>query len=271
MPTFPRAPVTFLRHRSFFDKLGLDSASSLLLRQSIWLSVSPGNVDTIHFLCHALKSLLTLYRGIVLLEEFLKRMRKLLSCRRNVQMSINCLPAQVLQGGQDTGEWFEELQRDFLPTGVNVVSIPTAGVPFTLRHVVMDQLEDAVKVGNRLNVFRVCLQVERSCIALDAQVFGARRRLDAEGEQVSVVGAVPDEERAGGLGHQHGVRLLPCDGAPVEAALLELLERGENHLVLRLGGEHLITVRQPHVGVQGAAAHCGVKLAERYHGAVPTQ
>lgn len=133
----------------------------------------------------------------------------------------------------------------------------------------MDQLEDAVKVGNRLNVFRVCLQVKRGSVTLDAQVLGTRRRLDAEGEQVSDVGAVPDEERAGGLGREHAVGLLPGDGAPVEAALLELVERGEDHLVLRLGGERLVTVRQPHVGVQEAAAHCEVKLAVSYHGAVP--
>ena len=85
-----------------------------------------------------------------------------------------------------------------------------------------------------------------------------------------VVGAVPDEEGTGGLGRQHGIRLLPGDGAPVEAALLELVERGEDHLVLRLGGERLVKVRQPHVGVQEAAAHCGVKLAVSYHGAVPS-
>lgn len=84
---------------------------------------------------------------------------------------------------------------------------------------------------------------------------------------MSLVGAVPDEECAGGLGRQRGVGLLPGDGAPVEATLLELVERGEDHLVLRVGGESLVTVRQPHVGVQEAAAHCG--LAESYHGAVP--
>ena len=86
---------------------------------------------------------------------------------------------------------------------------------------------------------------------------------------MSVVGAVPDEEGAGGLGRQHGIGLLPGDGAPVEAALLELVVRGEDHLVLRLGGERLVTVRLPHVGVQEAAAHCGVKLAVGYHDAVP--
>lgn len=184
-------------------------------------------------------------------------------------MSIDCFPAQVLQGGQAAGERFDELQRDLLPSGVNVVHIPTASVPFALRHVKMDQLEDAVKMGDRLNVLRVCLQVERGGVTLDTQVLGARRRLDTEGEQVSVVGAVPDEERAGGLGRQHGVGLLPGDGAPVEATLLELVERVEDHLVLRLGGESLVTVRQPHAGVQEAAAHCGVKLAVSYHGAVP--
>lgn len=104
---------------------------------------------------------MTLYRSIILLEEFLKRMRKLVSFRRHVQMSINCLPAKMLQGGQVAGEWFDELQRDFLSTGVDVVDIPTVGVPFALGHVVMDQLEDAVKVWNRQNVLWVCLQVKR--------------------------------------------------------------------------------------------------------------
>jgi len=134
----------------------------------------------------------------------------------------------------------------------------------------MNQLEHAVKVRNRVDVLRVCLQVKRGSVTLDAQVLGARRRLDAEGEQVPVVGAVPDQERARGLGRQHGVGLLPGDGGPVEAALLEFVERGEYHLVLRLGGESLVTLRQPHTGVQeDAAAHCEVKLAVSYHGAVP--
>lgn len=184
-------------------------------------------------------------------------------------MSIDCFPAQVLQGGQAAGERFNELQRDLLPSRVNIVVTPTASVPFALTHVGMDQLKDAVKVGNRLNVLWVCLQVKRGCVTLNAQVLGARRSLDAEGEQVPVVRAVPDEERASGLGCQHGVGLLPSDGAPVEATLLELVERGQDHLVLRLGGEGLVTVRQPHVGVQEAAAHCVVKLAVSYHGAVP--
>lgn len=104
---------------------------------------------------------------------------------------------------------------------------------------------------------------------MDAQVLGAGRRLDAEGEQVSVVRAVPDEESAGGLGRQHDVGFLPGDGSPVEATLLQLVERCKDHLVLRLGGESLVTVRQPHVGIQEAAAHCVVKLAVSYHGAVP--
>lgn len=197
-------------------------------------------------------------------------MRKLFSSSRNVQMSIHCFPAQVLQSGQTAGERSDELQGDLLPSGVNVVHIPTASVPFALRHVEVDQLEDAVKVGDGLNVLRVRLQVKRGGVALDAKVLGARPRLDTEGEQVPVVGAVPDHEGASGLGRQHGVGLLPVDGAPVEAALLELVQRGEHHLVLRLGGESLVTVRQPHAGVHEAAAHCGVKLAVSYHGAVPT-
>lgn len=133
----------------------------------------------------------------------------------------------------------------------------------------MDQLEDAVIVGNRLNVLRVCLQEKRGSITLDAQVLCARRCLDTEGEQVPVIGAVSDEECAGGFSRQHGVGLFPGDCAPVEATLLKFVERGEDHLVLRLGGESLVTVRQPHVGVQEAAAHCVVKLAVSYHGAVP--
>lgn len=196
-------------------------------------------------------------------------MRKLVSSRRNVQMSIHCFPAQVLQSGQAAGERSDELQRDLLPSRVNVVHIPTASVPFALRHVEVDQLEHAVKVRDRLNVLRVRLQVKRGGIALDAQVLGARRCLDTEGKQVSVVRAVPHDKGAGGLGRQHGIGLLPGDGAPVEATLLELVKRGEHHLVLRLGSERLVTVRQPHAGVQEAAAHCGFKLAVSYHGAVP--
>lgn len=184
-------------------------------------------------------------------------------------MSVDCFPAQVLQGRKIAGERFDELQRDLLPSGVDIVDIPTASVPFALSHVEMDQLEDTVKVGNRLDVFGVCLQEKGGRVTLDAQVLGARRRLDAEGKQVPVVGAVPDEERAGRFGRQHGVGILPGDGAPVEATLLEFVERGEDHLVLGLGGESLVKVRQPHVGVQEAAAHCGVKLAVSYHGAVP--
>lgn len=208
-------------------------------------------------------------RRIVLLEELLQRMRKLVSFRRNVRMSIDRFPAQVLQGGQAAGERFDELQGDLLSSRVNVEHIPTASVPLALGHVVMDQFQDAVKVGNRLNVLCVRLQVKRRRVTLHTQVLGARRRFDAEREQVSVVRAVPDEEGAGGLGRQHGVGLLPVDGTPVEATLLELVERGEHHLVLRLGGERLIALRQPHVGVHGAAAHRGVKLAVSYHGAVP--
>lgn len=109
-------------------------------------------------------------------------MRKLVSFGRNVHMSIDCFPAQVLQGGQTTGERFDKLQRDPFPTRVNVVDIPTASVPFALGHVVMNQLEDTVKMGNRVNIFGVCLQVKRVCITLNAQVLCARPGLDTEGE-----------------------------------------------------------------------------------------
>lgn len=84
---------------------------------------------------------------------------------------------------------------------------------------------------------------------------------------MSVVGAVADQEGADGLGGQHGVGLLAIDRAPVEAALLELVQGGDDELVLHLGAEGLVTVRQPHGGVEGAAAHDGVKLAVGYHGA----
>lgn len=184
-------------------------------------------------------------------------------------MSVNCFPTKVLQGGQVTGERSDELQRDLLTSRENVIHIPTASVPFALRHIVMDQFEDTVKVWNRLNVLRVCLQVKRSCVTLNTQIFGARRCLDTEGEQMSIVRAVPHQEGARGLSCQHGIGLLSCNGTPVEAALLELVESGEDHLVLRLGGESLVTVRQPHVGIHEAAAHCGIKLAVSYHGAVP--
>lgn len=86
---------------------------------------------------------------------------------------------------------------------------------------------------------------------------------------MSVVRAVPNEECTGGLSCQHGIGFLPGHGAPVEAALLQLVERGEHHLILSLRGEGLVTVRQPHVGVQEAAAHCVVKLAVSYHGSAP--
>lgn len=184
-------------------------------------------------------------------------------------MSIDCFPAQMLQGGHAVGERFDELQRDLLPTGVNVVDIPTVDVPFILKHVEINQLEDAVKVGNRLNVFRVSLQVKRVHVTFDTKVLGARCCLDTEGEQVLVVRAVTDQKSAHLLIRQHGIGILASDGAPVEATLLELLKCGQDHLILVVAGERFVMVRQPHVGVQGAAAHHGVKLAVSYHGAVP--
>lgn len=102
-------------------------------------------------------------------------------------MSIDSFPAQVLQGGQATGKRFYELQRDLLPSRVNIEDIPTMSIPFALRHVVMNQLEDTVKVGHRVNILRVRLQVKRGCVTLNTQVLGARCCLDGESEQVSVI------------------------------------------------------------------------------------
>lgn len=211
----------------------------------------------------------TLDGSVVLLQELLEGERKLVPSGANVQMSVDRLPAQVLQAGQAAGEGLDQLQRDLLHPRVDVVGAPAAGVPFALGHVVVHQLEDTIKVGHRLDVLGVRLQVEGGRVALDAQVLGARRRLDAEREEVAVVRAVADEEGAGGLGRQQGVGLLPRHGAPVEAALLQLVQRGQHHLELSLGAERLVVVRQPHVGVQEAAAHRCVKLAVSYHGAVP--
>lgn len=208
-------------------------------------------------------------RSVILLQELLQGMRKLVSFGRNLYVSVDCFPTKVLQGAQVTGERSDELQGDLLTSRENVIHIPTASVPFALRHIVMDQFEDAVKMGNGLNVLRVCLQVKRSCITLNAQIFGARRCLDTEGEQMSIVRAVPHQEGARALGCQHSIGILSCDGPPVEATLLELVESGEDHLVLCLGGESLVTLRQPHFGIHEAAAHCGIKLAVSYHGAVP--
>lgn len=51
----------------------------------------------------------------------------------------------------------------------------------------MDEFEDAIKARHRRLAPRVRLQVERAGIALDAQVFGARGRFNAQGEKVVVV------------------------------------------------------------------------------------
>lgn len=159
----------------------LDTADVVVLKPSSFFIVllSPCPLRSI--------SSSSLDRSIILLQELLQRMRKLFSFGRNVQMSIDCFPAQVLQGRQATGQRSDELQRDLLTSRVNVVHIPTTSVPFALRHIVMNQLEDTVKMGNRLNVFRVCLQVKRSRVALDTQILGARSGLDTEGEKVPVV------------------------------------------------------------------------------------
>ena len=188
-------------------------------------------------------------------------------------MTVDRLPAEVLQGGHPRRQGPQELQGDLLGGRVDEVGgagpVP-AGRPSLGGHVMVHQLEHAVETGHRLRALGVRLQEEGAGVALDAEVLGARRRLDAEGEEVAVVGAVADEEGAGRLGAQQAVGLFAADGSPVEAALLELAHGAQDQLVLHLGAEGLEAVgREPHAGFEGAAAHRGVKLAVGYHGAAP--
>uniref|UniRef100_A0A8B9C0V8 CDP-diacylglycerol--glycerol-3-phosphate 3-phosphatidyltransferase n=1 Tax=Anser brachyrhynchus TaxID=132585 RepID=A0A8B9C0V8_9AVES len=127
----------------------------------------------------------------------------------------------------------------------------------------MDQLEHAVEAGHGLAAAGVALQGEAAALALDAQVLGARLRLDAEGEEVPLVRAVPDEEGAGRLGAQQQVGLAARHRAPVEAALLQLAHGVHHELVLALGAERL----EAQAGVEGAAHPGGGELAVGDHGA----
>lgn len=100
------------------------------------------------------------------------------------------------------------------------------------------------------------------------QVLRARLGFDAEREKVSLVRAVSDQEGAAGFGIQLVIGFFAADGAPVEAALLELPDGTLDHLILKLGAECLVTLRlQPRAHVKRAAAHCDVELAVCYHGA----
>lgn len=135
----------------------------------------------------------------------------------------------------------------------------------------MDEFQDAIEARHRLLAPRVGLQEERAGVALDAQVFGAGARFDAEGEEVVVVRAVAHQEGTRGLSAQERAGLLPAHRAPVKAALLKFAHGREHHLILRLWTEGLVPVGgQAHAAFKGAAAHDAVKPAVRYHGALPT-
>lgn len=186
-------------------------------------------------------------------------------------MPVDSLTAEVLQRGDAGGERAAEHQRDLLSTRVNVVGAFGVQGPSGLlgpgagggRHVVVHQLQHAVEAGHGLAAARVALQREAAALALDAQVLGARLRLDAEGEEVPLVRAVPDEEGAGGLGAQQHVGLAARHRAPVEAALLQLAHGVHHQLVLALRAERL----EAQAGVQGAAHPGGGELAVGDHGA----
>ncbi len=54
----------------------------------------------------------------------------------------------------------------------------------------MDEFEDTFEARHGLLALRVGLQEEGDGVALDAQVFGARARFDAEREEMVVIRAV---------------------------------------------------------------------------------
>lgn len=135
----------------------------------------------------------------------------------------------------------------------------------------MDEFEDAIEARHGLLAPRVGLQVEGDGVALDAQVFGASARFDAEREEVVGVWAVAHQEGARGFGAQQRAGLFPAHGAPVEAALLQFAHSRDHHLILRPRTEGLVPVGgQGHAAFKGAAAHGAVKPTVRYHGSLPT-
>lgn len=131
-------------------------------------------------------------------------------------MTVDCSPAEVLQGGQVAAERPSEIQGDLLPRVVNVVDHTSPG---DAGHVELNQFEDTVKARNSQSVVGVRLQVERVRVTLDPHTLRADHRLDAEGEQVSVVRAVPDKEGPDSFLLQQSVGLLAGDAAPVEATV----------------------------------------------------
>lgn len=186
-------------------------------------------------------------------------------------MSIDSLPAEMLQGGHYARKGSQQLQRDLLAPCVDVVRVPRVSDgqrASRQRHVVMDELQHAVEARHGLHALGVRLKEKGLVVALHPQVLGARLGLDAEREEVPVVRAVSYQKGPAGLRVQQVIGLFAADGAPVEAALLEHPDGVLHHLELQLRAEGLVTVRrQPHACVKQAAAHCVVKLAVGDHGA----
>lgn len=193
----------------------------------------------------------------------------MLSFTRNVHVPVHSLPAQVLQGRQCARQRPEQLQRDFLSSRVDIIhaaSVPYGQSASRRGHVVMDEFEHAVEARRGLRALGVRLQVEGLVVALHAQVLGARVGFDAEREEVSVVRAVPQEERSAGFRAQHVIGLFTADGAPVEAALLELHHGVLNHVKLQVRAEGFKAVMLQ-TALEQAAAHSAVKLTVSDHGA----
>lgn len=95
-----------------------------------------------------------------------------------------------------------------------------------------EKLQYAVKPRHRLRTAWVGLQREAARLALNAQVLGAGLGFDAEGEEVPVVGAVPDEEGARRFGAEKQVGLGARHRAPIESTLLQLMDRTQHQVVL---------------------------------------
>lgn len=57
----------------------------------------------------------------------------------------------------------------------------------TFPHVMSDHLQHAVEARRFVSALRVTLEEESVVLAVDAEVFGAARGLDGQGEEVMVV------------------------------------------------------------------------------------
>ncbi len=158
-------------------------------------------------------------------------------------MSIDSLPAEMLQGGHYARKGSQQLQRDLLVLREDVVRVPRVPDGQRRGHVVMDELQHAVEARHRLHALGFCLKVKGLVVALYPQILGARISLKAEREEVLVVRAVPHQKGPTGLHAQQVNGVSPADGAPVEAALLEHPDGVLHHLKLQLRGEGLVTVR----------------------------